>query len=242
MQPENIVLFRSVHSSYSSSQEELGSISPGVVILLFSVHLVLLFLLITDHFFGVSIIVAAVVQAVFGWYHHKRYVQDKPTKRRWFTHVHLWLGRTTILCGMANCGFGILAAGRPLRYAIIFWIVCGGLATIYFFAYVILAFVRRRASKHGSVAYTPAPGPYELNPYQGSQVNLLPNQPGGGAAQYYQPPAGGVPGRYEPDRFDGGDRYMDRPPEPYDPPRRQFDEPVQRYGSPSGQRADLHVG
>ena len=180
----------------------------------------------------------AVVQAFFGWYHHKRFIRDKPTKRRWFTHVHLWLGRTTILCGMANCGFGLLAAGRPLRYAIIFWIVCGALAVIYFFAYVILAFIRRRAGKHGGVAYTPAPGPYELNPYQGSQVNLLPGQPQGSAPRYSPP----LPGRYEPDRYDSGDnRYVDRPPEPYDPPRRQFEDPVQRFGSPSGQRQDPPV-
>jgi hypothetical protein len=134
---------------------------------------------------------------------------------------------------MANCGFGILLTGRPLRYAIIFWIVCGGLAGLYFFLYVIMAIVRRRTGKHAGVAYTPAPGPYELNPYQGSQVNLIPGQQPGSAPRYPPP----VSGRYEPDRYDTEEHgYMDQPPEPYDPPRRQFDDPVQRFGSPSGQR------
>lgn len=192
----------------------------------------------------------AITQAVFGWYHHKRFVRDKPTKRRWFTHVHLWLGRTTILCGMANCGFGIIAAGQPVRYAIIFWIGCGVLAAMYFGAYVIISLIRKRAGKHAGVAYSPArPGPYELTPYQGSTDNLL-NQPGRSGGNVYSPPPGppgGIPGRYEPDRYN--ERFQDAAPGPYDPPRRQFEDPpvqrygspVQRYGSPSGARQELHL-
>lgn len=151
---------------------------------------------------------------------------------------------------MANCGFGILAAGQPLKDAIIFWIGCGVLAALYFSAYIILALVRRRTGKHGEVAYTPAtPGPYELHTYEGSQVNLI-NQPGRSEAPIYYPPpsSSGIPGRYEPDRYD--ERFQDRgSPEPYDPPRRQLDDPIQRqgspvprYGSPSGSRHNLHLG
>ena len=196
-----------------------------------------------DHFFGAAIIGMAIVQAFFGWYHHNRYVRDKPSKRRWFTHVHLWLGRVTILSGLANCGFGIIAAGEPTKYAFIFWIGSGILATLYFGAYIIHAFIQRR---RGGVKYSPAtPGPYELDPYQGSRVNLV-SQPGPPEASVYSaPPPGTIPGRYEPDRYD--DRFQERDPEPYDPPRRQFDEPVQRYGSPiprygSPSRQDLHLG
>jgi hypothetical protein len=189
--------------------------------------------------------VAAIVQACFGGYHHYRYVRDKPSHRRWFTHVHLWLGRTVILCGLANCGFGIIAAGKPVHYAILWWIGSGVLAGLYFTASIILAFIRRR-EKHSAVKYGPAPTPepFELNTYQGSQINLL-NQPS--APGYSSPPGRYEQDRYEqdryeqdrhdPDRYGAGERYTDQAPEPYDPPRRQF-EPVPRSGSP---RQDLHL-
>jgi hypothetical protein len=51
-----------------------------------------------------------------------------------------------------------------------------------------------------------------------------------------------VPGRYERDRSDMGEGYTDQAPEPYDPPRRQFDESVPRYASPSYARHDIHMG
>jgi hypothetical protein len=115
-----------------------------------------------DHYFGVAIIGAAIVQAVFGWYHHRRFVQDKPNGRRWFTHVHLWLGRILILCGMANCGFGFPISNVELRWAIIWWICCGIIAVSYFLAYVILALRQGREtvkSAHPSNETLVAPVP-----------------------------------------------------------------------------------
>lgn len=141
---------------------------------------------------------AAVVQAFFGAYHHHRYVRDKPNHRRWFTHVHLWLGRTVILCGLANCGFGLIAAGVSFHWAFIWWIVCGGLAAAYFFAYIIQSCIRRLRSRR---KYKSAPTePQELHPY-GSSVNLV-NDPTGQ--------------RYEYDRYESGERYADEPVQPYD--------------------------
>jgi hypothetical protein len=182
-----------------------------------------------DHYFGVGILVAAIIQACFGAYHHSRFIKDRPTHRRWFTHVHLWLGRTVILSGLANCGLGLLIANQSIHAAIIWWTVTGGLAVAYFFGYVIMRYIQRR---RGKAPYTPAPA-YELNPYEGAQEGLL----RAGAA----PPAGG---RYSPSILPGGGRgdggYRDVPPEPYDPPRR-YQEPVARYGSPSGARQELHL-
>lgn len=131
---------------------------------------------------------------MFGGYHHYRYVRDKPAKRRWFTHVHLWLGRVLILCGLANCGFGLLIAQVSLHWAIIWWIASGGLALLYFFFYVVMALCQRRAkNKARVVPYGQAPpddsyemlnqpglrypkGPYESSAYDpsryGSQEHL----------------------------------------------------------------------
>jgi hypothetical protein len=46
-----------------------------------------------------------------GWYHHKRYVEDNPTSRRWYTHLHLWLGRLLLFLGLINMGLGIQLYG-----------------------------------------------------------------------------------------------------------------------------------
>lgn len=52
------------------------------------------------------------MQGGLGWYHHKRYLEDKPKRRRWFTHVHLWLGRLLIFLALINIGLGIQLFGN----------------------------------------------------------------------------------------------------------------------------------
>jgi hypothetical protein len=73
-----------------------------------------------------------VFQAGFGWYHHRRFVRDNPIYRRWFTYVHIWLGRTTIICGIVNCGLGLVIATDEVKWAAIWWSCCGVLGAIYF--------------------------------------------------------------------------------------------------------------
>src|SRR5579859_7126526 len=85
----------------------------------------------SDQLFGIVIIGLIVMQALLGYYHHHRFIRDKPSHRRWFTHAHLWLGRLVIVLGLANGGFGLLRAYVATKYAIIWWGVCGALAVIY---------------------------------------------------------------------------------------------------------------
>jgi len=116
---------------------------------------------------------------------------------------------------------------------------------MYFGAYVIWALIQKRARpkpRPGSYRPLSTPGPYgqpaygqdeqlyELNPARTS-----PRYTGGSSGGFseqqtgYFSPRAEVPGRYEPQRNE--ERFVDRAPEPYDPPRR-FEEPVQRFGSP----------
>jgi hypothetical protein len=150
------------------------------------------------------------------------------------------LGRILIIAGLANCGFGIILAGKPTTDAVIWWIASGVLVAIYAFFYVIKV-VRARARGKG-VRYTvPDPVPrteygagegYEMNPYTAPTMPLV-----GQAARpgWYTPPR-----KFEQDRNveESEPVYLDQDPEPYDPPRRGFvdTEPVQRYASPSGRR------
>ena len=113
---------------------------------------------------------------------------------------------------------------------------------MYFGAYIIWALIQKRARpKPGPGSYRPLSTPYGGPGYGGPSEDVYelnnPNQPsprytggGAGGSTSYAPPREEVPGRYEPQRYEG-DRFVDRAPEPYDPPRR-FEEPVQRYGSP----------
>jgi hypothetical protein len=86
------------------------------------------------------IIGLVVLQLLLGYYHHRRFLVDRPSFRRWFTHAHLWLGRLVILLGLANGGCGLLLAPVATKYAIIWWAVCGGLAVIYGVFSIIVGF------------------------------------------------------------------------------------------------------
>jgi hypothetical protein len=109
-------------------------------------------------FFGIIIVILLVFQGMLGWYHHHRFVRDKPSSRRWFTHAHLWLGRVLIVFGLANCGFGLILANVARMYAYIWWAVCGGLVIVY--AAVSILRNMSFANRHGKgEAYGNASGP-----------------------------------------------------------------------------------
>ena len=93
------------------------------------------------------ILAMVVIQAGFGWYHHRHFIRDNPTHRRWFTHIHIWLGRMTILCGMINCGCGLVVAQVQFKWAVVWWIGCGVLSSIYYGTYIILLVLQRRKAK-----------------------------------------------------------------------------------------------
>src|SRR5208282_3289964 len=92
---------------------------------------------VVDQVFGIIILVLIFIQGGFGYYHHHRFVKDRPSSRRWFTHTHLWLGRFIILSGLLNCGFGLVLVYVDWKYVILWWIVCGLLAVTYAIALVM---------------------------------------------------------------------------------------------------------
>lgn len=106
-----------------------------------------LLLTMVDQNFGIIILALLFIQVGFGYYHHHRFVKDRPSSRRWFTHTHLWLGRLTILGGLVNCGFGLVLAFVDWKYVILWWIICGVLAIGYAVASVVT--FKYRAKKAG---------------------------------------------------------------------------------------------
>ena len=84
-----------------------------------------------DDGFGLAVILCCLLQGVVGWYHHRRYVRDKPSHRRWFTHLHIWLGRVVIIGGLINCGFGFPLANVKMEWAIVWWGISGVVILLY---------------------------------------------------------------------------------------------------------------
>ena len=101
----------------------------------------------TDGVFGIVILTLVVIQAGFGWYHHKRFMRDNPTHCRWFTQIHIWLGRMTILSGMINCGCGLVVAQVQFKWVVAWWIGCSVLSAIYCSTYLIILVLQRRKLK-----------------------------------------------------------------------------------------------
>jgi hypothetical protein len=130
-----------------------------------------------DQVFGILILALIVLQIVLGIYHHIRFVQDKPSTRRWFTHAHLWLGRTLIVAGLLNAGFGLRQALVSWTYVILWWAISGALVLAYAVASVVtVQFRRRKAGEAFGTARGPGFSPerykttesYELESSRGN--------------------------------------------------------------------------
>jgi hypothetical protein len=124
----------------------------------------------SDQIFGITIISFLAVQLGFGYYHHKRYIQDSPTYRRWFTYVHIWLGRILILCGLANAGCGLKLAFVDNKYVIAWWATCGALALIYALVSVFAWWSGDRKSVEGSGRSSPG----EVQGGEAGNYNFVP--------------------------------------------------------------------
>ena len=96
-----------------------------------------------DQVLGIMIVAFIFIQLGLGVYHHVRYVRDKPTSRRWFTHAHLWLGRIVILAGLINAGLGLRQALVSWTWVGIWWAICGALVFSYAVASIVVVQFRR---------------------------------------------------------------------------------------------------
>jgi len=106
-----------------------------------------------DQVFGVLITALIILQIMLGYYHHQRYVLDRPTSRRWFTHAHLWLGRVVILTGLINCGTGLDLANVSTAGQIAWYVVWAVLATVY--AIAVFVTIRWRAGRAKENVFSP---------------------------------------------------------------------------------------
>ena len=140
------------------------------------------------------------IQAALGWYHHKRYVQDKPTSRRWFTHVHLWLGRFLLFFALITIGLGIQLYGDGAAAQAMWYIFTIIFVAAYGFFYWRIHLQRR---KRINDAFDPSPfedptnadngAPKVYEPYRPINVAAMnDNDLGTYRSEYYDPDESGV--------------------------------------------------
>jgi hypothetical protein len=104
-----------------------------------------------DQIFGIIIIGLLVLQALLGVYHHRNYVKYHPQSRRWFTLAHMWLGRTLIVCGLANAGAGLNLAGVKWAWVAVWWACTAALAGVYAGVSIVKWWFGRRNKRAGYI-------------------------------------------------------------------------------------------
>jgi hypothetical protein len=143
---------------------------------------------------GTLLFLAMICQAAVGFYHHRRFKEDKPSSRRWFTHLHIWLGRSLIFLALINIGLGIQLYGDGPGALAGWYLFNIALVAGYAFAYWY-HFLRQRKRRLDAFDPTPFEGgdddasksyePVRINPEAMSDNDL-----GTYREDYYEPPSG----------------------------------------------------
>jgi len=175
-----------------------------------------------------------ICQGLIGFYHHRRFKEDKPTSRRWFTHVHLWLGRTLLFLALINIGLGIQLYGNGAGAQAGWYLFTIALVAGYAFAYWH-KFLRKR--KRVLDAFDPTPFEAGADDVDEGQKSYEPYRPVNAAAM-----GDNDLGNYRPE-------YYDQPPGPDHSRLQSVPNPtITAIGRPTtasvsqvGRRYDLHT-
>ena len=149
---------------------------------------------------GLILFIGLGIQGGLGWYHHKRYKEDKPTSKRWFTHAHLWLGRFLLFFALINIGLGIQLYGDSAAAQAVWYIFTIALAGAYAFFYW-RTYIRKR--KRINDSFDPSPFEDPSKPDEPNTQNYESYRPVNVAAmsdndlgtyhsEYYDPQESGV--------------------------------------------------
>jgi hypothetical protein len=127
--------------------------------------------LMLDDILGLFLASFLVCQALLGYYHHYRFVNDRPSDRRWFTYLHIVGGIILIIMGIYNGPSGLTLARVPTKYVSLWWAFGTILPLFYFIAWIVkccMANSRTRNSISGDVAIADSRpcDPQELRPVE----------------------------------------------------------------------------
>ena len=122
-----------------------------------------------DDLIGLFVVSALVLQMLLGYYHHYRYVRDKPTERRWFTYVHMTSGFLLVTCGIFNGGGGLTLAQVPSVYVSLWWAFSSILPICYLVVCIgqcCIARSRNGGASQGTPADSVAVDPHQSEPQE----------------------------------------------------------------------------
>ena len=150
---------------------------------------------------GLLLFLGLGIQAGLGWYHHKRYEEDKPTERRWFTHAHLWFGRFILFLALINIGLGIQLYGDGAGAQAVWYLLTIAVVATYAFFYWRIHYQKRKRindsfdpSPFEEGAGPPPDGPGSpFEPYRPVNVAAMSdNDLGTYRSEYYDPEEAGL--------------------------------------------------
>jgi hypothetical protein len=102
---------------------------------------------------GLFLFLGLMIQGGLGYYHHRRFIADKPASRRWFTKVHLWFGRLLIFLALINMGLGMQLYGDPAGAQAGWYLIVIAVAAAYGYFYWRNFFRYRR---HDAESFDPS--------------------------------------------------------------------------------------
>jgi len=143
---------------------------------------------------GLLLFLGLICQAAVGFYHHRRFKEEKPTSRRWFTHLHLWFGRSLLFLALINIGLGIQLYGNGAGAQAGWYLFTIALVAGYAFAYWH-QFIRQKRRRLDTFDPTPleAGDDNSAKTYESLHVNqevMTENDLGTYRGDYYDPPSG----------------------------------------------------
>jgi hypothetical protein len=89
----------------------------------------------THTIFGTVIVALFIIQPFIGLAHHLLY--KRTGGRTSVSHVHIWLGRSVLICGAINGGLGLQLAANNRGGEIAWGVVAGVVALVYTLAVVV---------------------------------------------------------------------------------------------------------
>ncbi|KAH9862002.1 hypothetical protein IAQ61_010203 [Plenodomus lingam] len=98
---------------------------------------------------GIVLVAMMLVQPLFGWLHHLRFVRTGG--RTVFSHSHIWIGRIAIILGMINGGLGMKLSGVTNSYYIVYSVFAGVLGLSYIASIIYGETTRKRKLQNGSL-------------------------------------------------------------------------------------------
>lgn len=117
----------------------------------------------THPIIGLVVLGLLFFQPLLGWLHHVRL--GKTGRRTAWSHLHLWLGRSAIILGIINGGFGLQLANASDSAITAYSVVAAAVCLVWLLSALAFEYRRWRASRKAAPEHAlPPPPAYDVPP------------------------------------------------------------------------------